>query len=659
VPRAPAPPAEQDIAIVGLAGRYPQAETLEAFWRNLAEGRDCIEEVPPGRWDHPRYAARSTQGTWSRWGGFLRDADAFDPLFFGIAPLEAERMDPQERLVLQTAWHTLEDAGYNRAALEQACGNRVGVFIGVMYSEYQLYPSLEQGLGMSGSYGTIANRVSYVLNLRGPSMAIDTMCSSSLTALHLACESIRRGDCAWALAGGVNLSLHPSKYATHAVLNMPSSDGRCHSFGAGGDGFVPGEGVGAVLLKPLAQALADGDHVYGVIKASAINHGGKTNGYTVPSPDAQQALVATALQRAGLHPRAISYVEAHGTGTALGDPIEIAGLSRAFGEHTAERQFCAIGSVKSNIGHCESAAGIAGLTKVLLQLQHGELAPSLHARVPNPNIDFSRTPFVLQQERAEWRRPVVQADGQARELPRIAGISSFGAGGSNAHVIVAEPPGADGAAPYRRPPGQPALVLLSARSEARLQEQARQLLAALEQGRVRDDNLDDVAYTLQVGREPLEHRLAFMVEGTAELGERLRELLAGAAEVEGVFRDQARRHRGDLALLVADEDMASTIEAWVRKGKFAKLLELWVRGFAFDWRQLYGEHQPRRVSLPGYPFARDRYWAAPPPASPSAAAPAGEGRRGFDRPFFEKLFQDLEGELLSVEGALAEVRKRT
>ena len=265
-------------------------------------------------------------------------------------------------------------------------------------------------------------------------MPIDTMCSASLTAVHEACEHLLREECELALAGGVNLYVHPSNYVGLCASRMLSVDGQCRSFGAGGNGFVPGEGVGAVLLKPLSKAEADGDQIYGVIKGSAVNHGGKTNGYTVPNPQAQAELIGMALKAAQVHPRSISYIEAHGTGTALGDPIEIAGLSKAFGAETSDTQYCAIGSAKSNIGHCESAAGIAGLTKVLLQMRHGQLVPSLHAEELNPNIDFATTPFVVQRQLCEWTRPVVEG----REEPRMAGISSFGAGGSNAHVIVSE-----------------------------------------------------------------------------------------------------------------------------------------------------------------------------------------------------------------------------
>ncbi|MEV4517107.1 SDR family NAD(P)-dependent oxidoreductase, partial [Dactylosporangium sp. NPDC049525] len=377
-----------DIAIIGVAGKYPQADDLTEFWRNLRDGRDSVTEIPAERWDH-----RAFGGDTPRWGGFLDGVDEFDPLFFNISPADAELLDPQERLFLQCAYQTLEDAGYTRA--RAANTGPVGVFVGAMYQEYQLYGAQEQVRGrrvaMAGSAASIANRVSYVCGFEGPSVAVDTMCSSSLTAIHLACESLRRGEASMALAGGVNVSIHPNKYLMLEQGNFLSSGGRCVSFGAGGDGFVPAEGVGAVLLKPLAAALADGDQIWGVIKASAVGHGGKTNGYTVPDPAAQTAVVRRAWSAAGVEPLSVGYVEAHGTGTALGDPIEVTGLARVFGG--AAPGSVPIGSVKSNIGHAESAAGIAGLTKVLLQLRHNQLAPSLHADELNPHIDFTRSVF--------------------------------------------------------------------------------------------------------------------------------------------------------------------------------------------------------------------------------------------------------------------------
>ncbi len=385
------------VAIIGVSGRYPMAEDLDAFWENLKAGKDCITEIPADRWDADRYYHPDKNregGVYTKWGGFLTDAYSFDPLLFSISPKDAEFMDPQERLFLMTAWHTLEDAGYTKAGFADAT---VGVYVGVMYGEYQLYGAELAARGipiaLSSSYASIANRVSYFFDFSGPSIALDTMCSSSLTAIHLACKAIQRGECDAALAGGVNLSIHPQKYLLLSQGKFVSSDGRCRSFGQGGDGYVPGEGVGAVLLKPLSRAVADGDTIHAVIRGSAINHGGRTSGYTVPNPNAQARLISGVMASAGIEPESIRYVEAHGTGTALGDPIEITGLAKAFGLSSGGGAGCAIGSVKSNIGHLESAAGIAGLTKVLLQMRHKMLVPSLHAEPLNPLIRLEKTPF--------------------------------------------------------------------------------------------------------------------------------------------------------------------------------------------------------------------------------------------------------------------------
>jgi polyketide synthase PksN len=601
---------ERDIAIIGLSGRYPQAQTVEEFWENLKAGRDSITEIPTERWNHQLYfdAEKGKPGKcYSKWGGFIDGFDRFDPLFFNISPRDAAFMDPQERLFLQCVYEAMEDAGYTRDSLGKSTGEGdIGVFVGVMYQEYQLYGAQAQALGqpisLSGNPSSIANRVSYFCNFRGPSVALDTMCSSSLTAIHLARQSLQRGECDVAIAGGVNLSIHPNKYLGLSQGQFASSKGRCESFGEGGDGYVPGEGVGAVVLKRLSQAIADGDQIYGVIKASRINHGGKTSGYTVPNLNAQAKVISRALRESGVPPRAISYIEAHGTGTSLGDPIEIAGLSKAFAEFTDDTQFCAIGSAKSNIGHLESAAGIAGLTKVLLQMKHGQLVPSLHSRVLNAHIDFSDTPFVVQQELGEWRRPQIQIDGRVREYPRIAGISSFGAGGSNAHLLIEE---------YRAPVAmslnvQPAIIVLSAKSEERLRVQARQLLQTLH--RYGEADLASIAYTLQVGREAMEQRLALTVSSLAGLVDKLTRYLAKERNIEELYRGEVKRNDSALTGSTGDEDIARLVDAWVQKRKYTKLLELWVQGLMFDWQRLYGDVRPRRISLPTYPFTKERYW---------------------------------------------------
>ena len=503
----------------------------------------------------------------------------------------------------------------------------MGVYAGVMYGEYQLFGAdasqVGKRMGIANSMASIANRVSYVLNLHGPSMTVDTMCSSSLTAIHLACQDLKLGRINLGIAGGVNVTIHPNKYLILSQGQFISNREHCQSFGVGGDGYIPGEGVGVSILKRLDDAERDRDHIYGVIKGSAVNHGGKTNGYSVPNPNAQQMVIARAIKEAQFDPRTISYIEAHGTGTKLGDPIEITGLTKAFekysnGKHsngTQNKQYCWIGSVKSNIGHCESAAGIASVTKVLLQIQHGQIVPSLHSQVLNPYIDFTATQFSVNQELREWDRPVI--DGKI--TPRVAGISSFGAGGSNAHVVVEEY--IEEKLEIRNPKSETNkkyLIVLSAKNEERLKELAKNLLQFIIQnacptkpGRAKSGssfNLTDLAYTLQVGREGMVERLALIVGSRQELEDKLKGFVEGQDNIEDLYRGHVKRNKETLTVLEADEDMAKAIDAWVKKGKYTKLLDLWVKGLVFDWIKLFGESKPHRISLPTYPFARQRYW---------------------------------------------------
>ncbi|MFL0799415.1 MAG: amino acid adenylation domain-containing protein [Agarilytica sp.] len=600
---------EEDIAIVGVAGRYPGAEDIEVFGDNLENGVDSISEIPSERWDNRRYYSPGEKGKpgkiYSKWGGFLKDIDKFDPLFFKISPRDAELIDPQERLFLQTAWHAVEDAGYSLERLSDACERSVGVFVGVMYGEYQLFPSLENGLGMSGSYGSIANRVSFSLDLNGPSMAIDTMCSSSLTTIHLACESIKRKECRYAIAGGVNLNLHPNKYATHSMMTMSSSDGRCKSFGSGGDGFVASEGVGAIVLKPLSEAIKDGDHVYGVVKATALNHGGRTNGYTVPDPVAHADVIDKALTKAGLDASMVSLIEAHGTGTSLGDPIEIDGLSKVFGGQK-RRQKCIISSAKSNIGHCESAAGIAGVTKVLLQMKRQKLFPSLHSKVLNPNIDFERFPFEIQQGLSDWHRPIVtRENGDLYEAPRIAGVSSFGAGGANAHILIQEYPqdiARDGVLDAGHD-NEPSLIPLSARNKNDLKRYAVSLKACLEENSF---PIERVSRTLQVGRTGQPFRFACVCFSVEDLINKLSAFIEDNTEQPYYLSDNS-----DVSTsLWQDEDVNYLIRQWIEKKKYDRLAELWVSGIDMEWERFHENTRPVTISLPGYPFEKRRCWVA-------------------------------------------------
>ena len=645
---ATAAPRTLDVAIIGVSGRFPQAKDINEFWENLQAGKDCITEIPKTRWDHSQYfdPEKGKPGkSYSKWGGFIEGIDEFDPLFFRLSPLEAQRMDPQERLFLKGAYASIEDAGYTPASV--CASKRVGVYVGVMNSTY----------ARQANYWSIANRVSYLFDFQGPSMAVDTACSSSLTAIHLAVESIQSGACDAAIAGGVNLIIDPIQYMSLSAMTMLSSGNQCKSFGDQADGFVDGEGVGAIVLKPLHQATIDGDHIYGVIKGSMVNAGGKTHGYTVPNPVAQRELIQRALKKANIDPRTISYVEAHGTGTSLGDPIEIAGLTQAFSMQGADQQYCAIGSVKSNIGHLESAAGIAGLTKVLLQMRHRTLVPSLHSEVLNPHIDFARTPFKVQRCVEEWKRPIVEIDGESKEYPRIAGISSFGAGGANAHVIVEEYCEAEGVGSRRMVAtrSSPALIVLSAKNEERLKEQASQLLGHIGTRFEGESELADMAYTLQVGREAMEHRLGLMVTSVDELREKLSAYVSGKTDIEDCYRGEVRRNKEALSLFTADEDLQRAIEAWVAKGKYAKVLELWAKGLPFDWSKLYedgsayGQGRPRRISLPTYPFAQERYWIEPSEgATSSGVAPQSQGEHAAVlHPLLQRNTSDLSGQRFS------------
>ncbi|WKB56130.1 SDR family NAD(P)-dependent oxidoreductase [Eleftheria terrae] len=611
----------EPIAIVGMAGRFPEADNIDAFWENLKFGKDGIREIPESRWDWRRFASmRSPTGKHlSRWGGFIDDVDCFDAQFFRISPREAEHLDPQERLFLQTCWEAIEDAGYTPATLTggAAAPGAVGVFAGVMHKDYALIANEAQRPGQSvpfsQSNAAIANRVSYVCDFHGPSVCVDTVCSSSLIAVHLALQSLRTGECSVALAGGVNLSLHPAKYQAYGSMDMHASDGRCRSFGRGGDGYVSSEAVAAVLLKPLSRAIEQHDHVYAVIRGSSTNHVGAVSGFTVPSPGAQADLIAACLEGAGVDARSVSYVEAHGTGTSLGDPIEIEGLCKAYSRHTEDRQFCAIGSVKSNIGHAESAAGVCGLIKVALQLHHATLVPSLYAEPLNPLIDFASTPFRVQQCAQPWPRPMLETEAGIQAGPRIAGLSSFGASGSNAHLVLQEHE------PPPRPPAgrlEPALVVLSAKSAPQLRAQAARLRDHLRSHRCSDADLADIAYTLQVGRVAMDHRLAVVVSSVDQLVALLDDVVAGRRH-EDILLGQARR-RDDSTMFSADDDVEGLVAAWLSKRKLRKLASVWVQGLGIDWNRLHVDARPLRVSLPTYPFARERYWLEAPLPLPQA-----------------------------------------
>ncbi|MFZ9747757.1 MAG: SDR family NAD(P)-dependent oxidoreductase, partial [Opitutaceae bacterium] len=446
--RSPAPSAPADsplaepVAVIGMAGVFPGSPDLEAFWRHLAAGADLIGQPAPERWpdaDRP-------------WGGFIDGIDRFDARAFDISPREAELMDPQQRLFLQAVWHAFEDAGYRR---EDVAGTRTGLFAGVAAADYASLlatagVAVEAYSSTGNAHSVLANRASYHFDLRGPSEAIDTACSSSLVAIHRALESLRGGSCTQAVVGGVNALLSPAGFTAFRRAGMLSPDHRCRSFDARANGYVRGEGVGVIVLKPLARARRDGDRIHGVILGSAENHGGRVQSLTVPNPVAQADLLVEAWARAGIDPATLGLLEAHGTGTALGDPIEFNGLKRAYAAavRAGDRARCAIGAVKANLGHLETAAGIAGVLKVLLALRHRVIPGNPQLERLNPYVQPAGTPFHFPTRAEPWPAPI-RPDG--RPGPRRAGVSSFGFGGANAHVVLEEAPLPDpGVAPRPR-----------------------------------------------------------------------------------------------------------------------------------------------------------------------------------------------------------------
>ena len=491
--------APQRIAVIGMSGRFPGARDLDEFWENLRNGVEAISfftdqevlrtGVDPELLRNPHYVKAA---------GVLEDVDRFDASFFGFFPREAAFMDPQQRVFLECAWEALERAGYDPFRYPHP----VGVFAGVGMNTYLLF-NLYHKLNIAGSaelYGvTLGNdkdflttRVSYKLNLRGPSVAVQTACSTSLVAVHLACQSLLEYQCDMALAGGVSIRFPQKRGYLYQEGGIASPDGHCRAFDARAQGTVGGNGAGVVVLKRLDDALADGDHIHGVILATAMNNDGSQKvGFTAPGVEGQATVIATAQALAGVDPESISYIEAHGTGTALGDPIEVAALTQAFRSGGASRtQYCALGSVKPNIGHLDAAAGVAGLIKAILALEHGEIPPSINFERPNPQLELERTPFYVNNRLAPWK-----TDG-----PRRAGVSSFGLGGTNVHAVLEEAPQPQPTSPSR--PWQ--LLPLSAQTEAALETMTANLVDHLMQHPELD--LADVAYTLQVGRRPFEHR---------------------------------------------------------------------------------------------------------------------------------------------------------
>ncbi|HEV7516876.1 MAG TPA: type I polyketide synthase, partial [Thermoanaerobaculia bacterium] len=519
-PTAPEPTTSEqngsEIAIVGMACRFPGAPSVRQFWRNLVDGVESLSlvsdddlrraGVDPAVYRRPDYV---------RAASVIDGVELWDAAFFGYTRLEAELMDPQHRLFLECAWQSLEDAGYDSATYPAAAGT-IGVFTGAKTNTYlfNLFANRERfrtldtlQIALGGDLACMATRVSYKLDLRGPSYALHTACSTSLVAVHLACQSLLIDECRMAIAGGAAINVPHRKGYVYQPGGILSPDGSCRTFDAKAAGSNFGNGVGAVVLKRLEDALADGDHVYAVIKGSAANNDGAAKAsYTAPGVAGQTSVILEAMAVAGVPADSISYVEAHGTATALGDSIEMLALTNAYRASTARTGFCGIGSVKTNVGHLETAAGVAGLIKTALALQHRTLPPSLHFEQPNPKIDFAASPFHVVDRLSDW-------PAEAGE-PRRAGLSSFGIGSTNVHMILEEAPAPEPAASSASRPWQ--LLLLSARTETALAAATANLAEHLRETPEPFADFADMAYTLKVGRRPFAWRRALVCRDGAE-----------------------------------------------------------------------------------------------------------------------------------------------
>lgn len=605
-----------DIAIIGISGRLPMAENINEFWDNLKNGKDCITDLPPARKIETeiflKYTGKMNQGVKYKKGSYLERVDEFDYQFFNISPREASLMDPNQRIFLETAWLAVEDAGYDGEKLK---GSRTGVYCGFVsdmaYQRFigEIEPS-SLGVSIPGNMAAIIpGRVSYVLDLKGPSLMIDTACSSSLVAVHTACCAIRNGDCEMAIVGSIKMNLLPLE--DDNMLGIESKNYVCRAFDNDADGTCMGEGAIAVVLKPLSQAIKDRDHIYAVIKGTAVNQDGASMGITAPNAIAQADVIEKAWENAGIDPETITYIEAHGTGTKLGDPIEIDGINRAFAKYTAKKKFCAIGSVKTNLGHLDSAAGMVGLVKAVLALQNKQIPPSLHFNKPNQNIDFENSAVFVNNKLIDW---------ESKGSPRRCGVSAFGLSGTNSHIVLEEAPLI---AEKTDQIDSINVLTISAKTSEALQVLISNYLEYLKEEQ--QVNLSDLCYTANTGRGHYDCRLAIITSSLSDLREKLQLLVK-----EGLtsFDDQQIFYQKSNRGLNGQSELNSTdtteidlrqLTALIKEkltrfqdsrdeGLLREICSLYVKGAGVNWNDLYSCANYNKISLPGYAFEKRRCW---------------------------------------------------
>jgi acyl transferase domain-containing protein len=590
-----------DIAVIGMHGKFPKSPDLATFWQHLKNQDELISEVPISRWNWQDIYGDTPDKTKVKYGGFVDDIYHFDAEFFSIPSYDAELIDPQQRLLLESVWNSMEDAGYLPQELSSI---KTGLFVGISTHDYaellERNNIVTAALPLGNAHCMTANRISYFLNIKGPSLAIDTACSSALVALHEAVTSLQQKECELAIVGGVNALLSPSLFIAFSNAGMLSSDGHCKTFDQSANGYVRGEGVGSIFLKPLDKALTDHDKIYAVIKGSAINHGGHANGLTVPNPVSQAEVIEKATTQANIPANSLSFIEMHGTGTALGDPVEINGIKIAMqslkekqGLKKFEPEQCGLGSVKNNIGHLEAGAGIASVIKVLLSMQHETLPGMAYFNKLNPQINTENTPLYIVEKTKSWDRLI---GDNGREIPRRAGISSFGFGGTNAHVVLEEFP-RDKREKIEKKSDKPYYLLtLSAKSQESLQQMVNQLQNWLIDNK--ETNLESISYTLNVKRLHFKFRTAIVASTLNEFIKKLKH-----AQIREIVKNPADQATHEKILSITLHNLEINLSS---KEKYKENLEtlsnLYLTGYEIDWTMLHKNEMNEKIHLPGYVF---------------------------------------------------------
>ncbi|MEA5575650.1 type I polyketide synthase [Anabaena sp. UHCC 0451] len=586
---------QEPIAIIGLSCRFSKAENIESFQELVKNGVDAITNS----------SRNSNHSSSSIWGGFLENIDQFAADFFKISPPEAAMIDPQHRLLLEIAWEALEDAGQ---VPQNLAGSRTGVFVGIASNDYSRLIS-DQGIEhlnvtTGNQRGMTANRISYFFDFRGISLSVDTACSSALVAVDRACHSLWTGESTLALAGGVNLILVENGTERFENAGLIAADNRCKVFDARADGYVRSEGVGMVVLKSLAQAQADRDHVYAIIKGNAVNNNGRSNNLTAPNLQAQVELLQQAYQNAGVDPATICYIETHATGTPIGDALELKAIGKVLGKQRSADNPCRVGSIKTNIGHTEAASGMAGLIKVILSLRHRQLFPTLHFQQPNPAVDFEKLGLRVQQT----LEPLVQT-----EQPLRMGVSAFGFGGTNAHVVLEEAPLPLPIHPIAAPFH---LFTLSAQTDTALQTLVKRYLVWLSQNP--DIDLGNLCYSANVGRSHFQYGLFTIASSLKELQENLENFLQSSTTSKVLTQKASKRQRQidtlsiiqDITTITQPHEISSLVEsnALLWHQILTKLGNLWLENNNIDWNLIYSADYYQLISLPSYPFERQSCW---------------------------------------------------